>query len=110
MKTCKQLVNKKWKDTKKTFDGYFKSNDYEGLSEYGLDIRLIEADTYEGQDKPYIIYQLSWGGPADEVRLYEDGTIEYWYLDWFDGASVDITEDDTAQKIATYMLEVASFS
>ena len=30
--------------------------------------------------------ELSWGGPSDGFRFFEDGTIEYYFQDWFDGA------------------------
>ena len=63
----------------------------EEFNEYGLDFDLVEADTFNDQPKPYYRFQLSWGGPSDEIRFYKDGTIQYWFLDWFDGASKDIT-------------------
>ena len=36
---------------------------------------------------------MSWGGPSDEFRIYTNDQneieyIEYWYMDWFDGASI----------------------
>lgn len=30
--------------------------------------------------------ELSYGGPQDYFLFFEDGTIEYHFLDWFDGA------------------------
>ena len=65
-----------------------------GLANYGLCINKVEAETFEDQSKPYIRYQLSWGGPSEEFRLYEDGTLEFWFLDWFDGASVEVLGED----------------
>lgn len=108
-KTCKELVNEKWEDTKKELSDFFNRGDYQGLSDYGLDISLVESDTFEGKEKPYIRYQFSWGGPADELRIFKDGTIEYWYLDWFDGASVDVSQDKTAQETADYCMELVHF-
>lgn len=64
------------------------------LYEYGLSIDRVEAGTFEGQRASYWRYQLSWGGPSEEFRMYDNGDIEFWYLDWFDGACVDVTGRD----------------
>ena len=64
------------------------------LNEYGLSIDLVEAGTFEGQRADYIRYQLSWGGPSEEFRIYKNGDVEFWYMDWFDGASVDVVGRD----------------
>ena len=64
------------------------------LYEYGLSIDIVEAGTFEGQREDYICYQLSWGGPSEEFRIYKNGEIEFWYMDWFDGAKVDVTGND----------------
>lgn len=44
----------------------------------------------------YYCYQLSYGGPSDEIRFYKD-KIEYVYLDWFCGIGFDISNEDWAQ-------------
>ena len=31
--------------------------------------------------------ELSFGGPSDGFRFFEDGTIEYYFNDWFDGTT-----------------------
>ena len=111
-KNCKDLVNENWAERKADLDGLiahaekgFNSdfdNDTANIHEYHLSIDVVPA---EGKEAGYIRYQLSWGGPSDEIRIYSGengGIIEYWYLDWFDGASVDITEDPTAQYMANY--------
>jgi hypothetical protein len=64
------------------------------LSNYGLCIDKVEAGTFEGQRANYIRYQLSHGGPTEEFRLYENGDLEFWFLDWFDGACIDVEEED----------------
>ena len=64
------------------------------LFDYGLGIDLVPAGTFNDQRENYIRYQLSWGGPSEEFRLYENGEIEFWYLDWFDGAPVVVEGDD----------------
>jgi hypothetical protein len=75
-------------------DGYVK--DLGNLYEYGLCFDYVAPETFEGQKEPYWRYQLSWGGPSSEFRIYGNTTgeysasiyrIEYWFLDWFDGAN-----------------------
>jgi len=70
--------------------------DYGELFDYGLCIDYVEPNTFEDQEQGYVRYQLSTGGPGDEFRYYVnyDGSpyhIEYWFLDWFDGASIELT-------------------
>ena len=45
----------------------------------------VEPGTF-GNNKGYLRYQFSWGGPSDEVRVYDSGRAEYWFMDWYDGA------------------------
>jgi len=66
--------------------------------EYGLCFDLVEAGTFNDQLEPYYRYQISYGGPSEEFRMYADRT-EYWYLDWFDGASIDVTHDSRVDEI-----------
>jgi hypothetical protein len=64
------------------------------LGEYGLCFSFVAPGTFRDQKEPYFRYQLSWGGPSDEFRFYasREGRgwtpyrIEYWFMDWFDGA------------------------
>ena len=63
------------------------------LAEYGLSVDYVEPDTFTDQEQGYVRYQLSWGGPSDEFRYYVDWSgrvyhIEYWFMDWFDGAKI----------------------
>jgi hypothetical protein len=102
MVTCKEKVKKEWLDTRKDLKKFFDKDDYKGLSEYGLSIDKVEAGTFEGQKKSYIRYQFSWGGPSDELRIFRSGKIEYWFMDWFDGAMIDVTKDIIAQKATQY--------
>jgi hypothetical protein len=59
--------------------------------EYGLAFDYVAANTFKDQREGYFRWQLSWGGPSDEFRFYVDAEkrcrrVEYWFLDWFDGA------------------------
>ena len=67
------------------------------FNEYALDFSYVASNTFSDQPIDYARYQISWGGPSTEIRFYCDAErkpfrVEYWYLDWFDGASVDITD------------------
>ena len=61
------------------------------FNEYGLCFDYVAPGTFSDQRRGYFRYQLSWGGPSDEFRFYctegfEIDRIEYWFLDWGDGA------------------------
>lgn len=102
--TCKSRIDSHLKGREEDFLLFMGCEDLgEAVSEelgsffdYGLCFDLVEAHTFDNQEKEYYRYQLSWGGPSDEIRFFEDGTIEYWFLDWFDGAKKDITKNDWA--------------
>ena len=66
------------------------------LCEYGLCMDFVEAGTFTGQRAPYWRYQLCCGGPTEEFRVYLNGEVEFWLLDWFDGACVEVTGEDAA--------------
>lgn len=72
--------------------------------EYGLAFDYVAPGTFKDQRKGYWRYQISWGGPSEEIRFYAPkGTPEYllatnagaagWdvgrvmfsFMDWFDG-------------------------
>jgi len=79
------------------------------FNEYGLCFDYVSAGTFDDQDEGYFRYQLSYGGPTEEFRFYCDPTlecykIEFWYLDWFDGAHKVLRGDN--QKL---MLEIFEF-
>ena len=68
-------------------------------NEYGLSFDYVAPDTFTDQDEGYFRYQLSWGGPSTEFRFYTNPDfsphrIEYWFLDWWDGASRTLRGDD----------------
>ncbi len=64
------------------------------LDEYGLSIDFIEAGTFEDQREPYYRYQLSWGGPQEEFRVFLNGDVEFWYLDWSEGGFTPVKGED----------------
>ena len=69
------------------------------LFEYGLCFDYVEPNTFNDQKQGYWRYQISYGGPSEEFRFYvnEDHSpykIEFWFLDWFDGAPKTLTGAD----------------
>lgn len=97
--TCKDAVqgafDGRMEDIRKLYKA--KNNETEelgNLSEYGLCMDYVIAGTFAKQRAGYKRYQISYGGPSEEFRIYDNGDVEFWYLDWFDGACVDVTGDD----------------
>lgn len=106
--SCAERVNSHWASRKEDLETLLKAEDNYTedlgyLNEYGLCVDFCEAGTFEGQREDYIRYQFSWGGPSDELRFYRNGDIEYWFLDWFDGASIDVTTDDVAIMVHDWL-------
>ena len=98
-KKCKDLVQSAFEsrmdDIRRLYEaGDDGIDDIGTLWEYGLSIDKVEAGTFSDQRASYIRYQLSWGGPSEEFRIYDNGDVEFWYLDWFDGACVDVVGSD----------------
>ena len=106
---CKARINKALKgrieDLEKLFRAYQEgeeerySEDIGTFYEYGLGVDYVAPHTFRDQRRGYFRYQLSWGGPADEFRFYLDENlnptrIEYWFLDWFDGACIEVIGKD----------------
>ena len=85
---CKDLVEDQWKDRQKDL----KDPEYDWL---GFD--YVEPHTFNDQVEGYWRWQFSWGGPSDELRAYvnenyEIHRLEYWFLDWGDGAHINLSK------------------
>ena len=101
-KTCKARVGPKLKshlaDIRKLWSLY-KENpeasdpDVGTWPEYGLSFDYVAPGTFSDQKRGFFCYQLSYGGPQEEFRFFTDENlnpirIEFWFLDWFDGARI----------------------
>tara|TARA_R100000329_G_scaffold14204_1_gene14710 strand:- start:169 stop:594 length:426 start_codon:yes stop_codon:yes gene_type:complete len=123
---CKDRVKDEYKREIENLNDLLKlQNDYEeyedigeALSCYGLGFDYVEMGTFNDQKKPYFRLQISWGGPADEFRIYHDenfeiNKIEYWFLDWFDGSFIECTNDNINNEwtlkdfLFTYYIETS---
>lgn len=76
-----------------------KFDDIGSIYNYGLSYDYCELGAFNDQTEDYFRFQLSWGGPSDELRFYADGSIEYVYLDWFSGVGFDVTGESWAKFI-----------
>jgi len=127
-KKCADLVHKKYQRTLKDYQNAFNyfdkdkredNNQYKGCEDFfdyvhqsGLSFDYVEANTFEDQKSGFWRFQMSWGGPSDEFRIYTDydkniNYIEYWYLDWFDGAFIRVN-DDIIYHICEMFLECSA--
>ena len=108
-KTCQERVKEQCRgrieDLEKLWKAYQEgeedrhSEELGCFCEYGLSFDYVAPDTFHDQDTGYFRYQLSWGGPSEEFRFYGAGysppnIIEFWLLDWNDGACEVLTGDD----------------
>ena len=79
---------------------------YTRRSEYGLSFDYVAPGTFNDQKRGYFRYQISWGGPSEEIRFYVDYgkkpyKIEFWFLDWFTGHGIELDGEylETAEEI-----------
>jgi hypothetical protein len=106
-KTCTDRVEENLKgrvnDLRKLWKAYCDGDeDVDGLGsiyEYGLAFDYVAPETFDDQNRGYFRYQISYGGPSDEFRFYAGPDfvlyeIEYWFLDWFDGAKITLQGED----------------
>lgn len=127
-KKCKDLVQQNYQARLKDIKEAYQKNDneknieqgdynnfdlIEWLSEYGLSWGYVLPNTFDNQSEGYYRWQLSWGGPSDEFRIFTDNnkniqSVEYWYLDWFDGASIEIDDYQVIEMIK-WQLELDKF-
>lgn len=98
--TCKERVSTELRNRIKDIRKLWKMNcenpeesdeNLRNFNEYGLAFDYVPPGTFNKQKRGYFRYQLSCGGPSDEFRLFTNldfsvYKIEYWFMDWFDGA------------------------
>jgi hypothetical protein len=92
--TCEARINNALADRLKQFE----QGELEGLC-------FDYVDNSETEQKSYHRWQLSWGGPSDEFRLFKDGTVKYWFLDWYDGASREVNNKELLNYMCTQAIE-----
>jgi hypothetical protein len=115
--TCKDRVREELEgrlsDLRRLWKAYQEGDeeveDLGSFPDYGLCFDYVPQGTFRDQEEGYFRYQISWGGPSDEFRFYVNldfsvHRIEYWFLDWFDGASITLSGKDKS-----FMTEVFDF-
>jgi hypothetical protein len=103
--SCNSRIRKSWFNIVKDWKEH--KNDRMYLCDsFILSADYIPAHTFEGQKRGYRRIEFSWGGPSDQLRIFRTrertDKIEYWFEDWFDSASLDVTTDKTAREISEY--------
>ena len=119
--TCKDRVLDSWHSRREDLQEFrdagpetdFTNAEGCELYEYALCLDYVDQ---EGKEPGYYRYQISSGGPQEEIRYYIrkdvpiDGylgdmtIVEFWLLDWFDGASTQLTGDDL--ELALWVFEM----
>ena len=98
---------------KHKYNKFFYCEDlFDYVNQTALPGDYVEPYTFDDQREGYYRLQLSWGGPSDEFRIYTDMNktiheIEYWYLDWFDGACINVPKDSVSWDICSWFMELA---
>jgi len=105
MKRTLRTLWKLWEWYKVKMDEYHPT-EQTNIYEYGLSFDYVEPGTFNDQPIGYWRYQLSWGGPSDEFRFFDDGydgaRVEYWFLDWFDGAHRILRGEDRSLMLEIF--------
>ena len=101
---CVDLVQEQWQQRQQDL----KDPEFEGLC-----FDYVEPHTFEYQVEGHWRWQFSWGGPSDELRGYvnEHGELhrlEYWYMDWYDGAKLEVQPEADAWTQMQEMIGGAS--
>lgn len=114
--TCNERIDDELEYTTETIQAILDAPDWNhedhgSLYDFGLSFDYVEPETFTDQLEGYWRWQLSYGGPSDEFRAYvnPDGSIhrlEYWFLDWFDGAHRRLDRNHPAWDIMQDWIEI----
>jgi len=127
-KKCIDVVCKHWESRREDLDLLFRlyhgeevgenenseGYDEDSLFEYGLSFDYVAPGTFADQDEGYWRYQISWGGPSEEIRFYSSSPtsnpykVEFWFLDWGDGAKKHIKGDEVATMLWEFFSETGT--
>ena len=116
---CSARVRPHWESRRDDLETLFKlywedseayDDDLGNLYEYGLSFDYVTPETFTNQPQAYFRFQISWGGPSDEIRFYVNPDLsmyraEYWFLDWFDGAEINVTREDVVRDLWNWFSE-----
>jgi hypothetical protein len=98
-KTCEELIDgelaKEMAEIKAALADVVSGANPQALREYGYGFSYVEpreSDNKEG----FWQWVTSGGGPSSEFRLYDDESVSYVFMQWFDGASRALTGSNEA--------------
>ena len=79
--------------------------------EFGLSFDYVEPFTFDDQRDGYWRFQISFGGPSEELRAWFDSNdqlraLEFWFLDWGEGAMVDVIDCPTMRQAIEWNYEL----
>lgn len=113
--TCETRIDGQLESVLDDLRAIMRGNGSNSLCDYGLSFDYVPAFTFDDQREAYFRYQLSWGGPSDEFRFFVGPDlvchrIEYWFLDWFDGAcrTLDAQDEQLLLQIWNWFFEAGS--
>ena len=115
---CKDLVQSSWESQEEDYKNFKDEGDYESLYDYvnqtALSFEKVHKNSKENIDRSYYRLQISWGGPSTEFRAFLNADhdidyIEYWYLDWFDGASINIPRDSKSWEVVEDFVTIETY-
>ena len=115
---CKDLVQSSWESQEEDYKNFKDEGDYESLYDYvnqtALSFDKVHKNSKENIDRSYYRLQISWGGPSTEFRAFLNADhdidyIEYWYLDWFDGASINIPRDSKSWEVVEDFVTIETY-
>lgn len=112
--TCEERIDRNLKSREADFLKFMnKRDDDETRTEfwqYGLSFDFVDKKDLSWREKEsYYRYQLSWGGPSDEIRFYKN-RVDYVFMDWFDYADKDITHKDWVKWLVQDFQELEMMS
>lgn len=123
---CAQRVASAWAGRKADLEIFMNRQDQEddpeevGLyHEYALAFDYVCPYTWADQTQGYWRYQISYGGPSEEIRIYGDVIDEYkahmiraefWFLDWGDGACVDVSREKCVRWLFDDFMETGTLA
>ena len=82
--TCEQRIDKELESTISELERMYYSDDEserEEFYDYGLSFDYVSPNTFKEQEQGYFRYQLSWGGPSDEFRIYTNPDFTPHYIE-----------------------------
>lgn len=77
--------------------------------DYGLCFDYVASGTFDNE-KGYYRYLFSWGGPSEEVRMYDGGFMEFVFLDWGEGIGFDVSKEEPFKELWNFFEEIDSLN